>query len=69
MEAFLRKLQLSESAIKIYLKSLGKTPLTYYELYSIVPKVSTNEFKEIVNDLLNSGLLLQQEKKKKKKFK
>ncbi len=65
MEAFLRKLQLSESAIKIYLKSLGKTPLTYYELYSIVPKVSTNEFKEIVNDLLNSGLLLQQEKKKK----
>lgn len=65
MEDFLRKLQLSESAIKIYLKSLGKTPLTYYELYSIVPKVSTNEFKEIINDLLNSGLLLKQEKKKK----
>ena len=46
MEDFLKKLQLSEEAIKIYLKSLGKVPLTYYELYSITPKLAQDKFEE-----------------------
>ena len=64
MRNFLRKLQLSDFAIKIYLKSLGKQPLTYYELYSIDPSMTSDKFNEILNELLNAGLLLQQVYKK-----
>lgn len=64
MRNFLRKLQLSDFAIKIYLKSLGKQPLTYYELYSIDPSLTSDKFNEILNELLNAGLLLQQVYKK-----
>lgn len=59
MEDFLKKLQLSNQAIKIYLKSLGKSPLTYYELYSIIPKLSQDEFEENLTQLINGGLLIQ----------
>jgi hypothetical protein len=59
MEDFLKKLQLSEEAIKIYLKSLGKVPLTYYELYSITPKLSQDKFEENLTQLINGGLLIQ----------
>ena len=61
MEDFLRILQLSESAINIYQKSLGKKPLTYYEVYSTFLNISPDEFNEVINELLNAGLLLQQE--------
>ena len=64
MEDFLRKLQLSEHSIEIYLKTLGKFPLTYYELYSIVPKASLDEFEESLNQLVNGGLLIQLPPKK-----
>lgn len=60
MDKFLRKLQLSDLAIKIYLKSLGKKPLTYYELYSIDPSIPADKFNETLNELLTAGLLLQQ---------
>ncbi|MFX1374836.1 MAG: hypothetical protein ACFFA0_03385 [Promethearchaeota archaeon] len=59
MEEFLKKLQLSNQAIKIYLKSLGRTPLTFYELYSIVPKLSQDDFEENLTQLINGGLLIQ----------
>ena len=59
MEDFLKKLQLSEEAIEIYLKSLGKTPLTYYELYSIIPKLTQDKFEENLTQLINGGLLIQ----------
>ncbi len=66
MDDFLRKLQLSDFAIKIYLKSLGKRPLTYYELYSIDPSITQTEFNETLNELLTEGLLLQQVYQKEK---
>jgi hypothetical protein len=59
MEEFLKKLQLSEGAIKIYLNSLGKSPLTYYELFSLAPNLSQNEFETNLTQLVNGGLLLQ----------
>ncbi len=65
MDDFLRKIELSEHAIKIYLKSLGKFPLSYYELYTLVPKASPEEFNESLGELLGAGLLLQQNSKKK----
>ncbi|MFX0105484.1 MAG: hypothetical protein ACFE75_08335, partial [Candidatus Hodarchaeota archaeon] len=65
MDAFLRKMELSENAIKIYLNSLGKLPLTFYELYTIVPKANPEEFNESINELLNAGLIIQKDDKKK----
>ena len=64
MDDFLRKLQLSENAIEIYLKSLRKIPLTYYELYSIVPKATPEEFNKSISELLDAGLITQQPSKK-----
>ncbi len=64
MDDFLRKLQLDENAIEIYLKSLSKFPLTYYELYSIVPKATLEEFNKSISDLLDAGLITQQPSKK-----
>lgn len=59
MEDFLKKLQLSNNAIEIYLNTIGKAPLTYYELYSIVSKTSLDEFEENLSQLINGGLLIQ----------
>jgi len=60
MEDFLKKLQFSHFTIEIYLKSLGKSPLTYYELYSIIRNATPEEFEESLNELLNAGLFIQQ---------
>lgn len=59
MEDFLRKIQLSEFAIKIYLKLLDKLPRSYYELYTIVPKATTEEFDQVLDELKKAGLLIQ----------
>ncbi|MFX1308968.1 MAG: hypothetical protein ACFE8C_04660, partial [Promethearchaeota archaeon] len=59
MDDFLRKIRLSEYAIEIYLKSLGKLPRSYYELYKIVPKATQEEFNECLNELIDAGLLTQ----------
>ncbi|MFX1571391.1 MAG: hypothetical protein ACFFB0_01470 [Promethearchaeota archaeon] len=58
MEDFLRKIQLSNYAIEMYIKSLGKNPLTYYELKTIVSSATLEEFEESLNQLVNGGLLL-----------
>ena len=59
MENFLKKFQLSDDAIKIYSESLGKDPLTFYELYSIVQNISQNDFEDALTQLINGGLLIQ----------
>jgi len=64
MDDFLRKIQLSEYAIEIYLKSLGKVPRSYYELYAIVPKVSKEVFDKCLNELNEAGLIIQVSPKK-----
>lgn len=58
MDDFLRKIQLSEYAIEVYLKSLGKFPRSYYELYRIVPKATQEEFDKCLNELKDAGLLI-----------
>ena len=42
----------------MYIKSLGKSPLTYYELKSIVSSATLEEFEESLSQLVNGGLLL-----------
>ena len=59
MDEFLKKINLSDDAINIYLKSLGRSSLTYYELYSFVPNLSTEKFENVLNELINADLLLQ----------
>ncbi|MFW9973000.1 MAG: hypothetical protein ACFFDF_22635 [Candidatus Odinarchaeota archaeon] len=58
MEDFLRKIQLSEFAIKIYMKVLGKFLYSYYELYSIIPKATIDQFNTSLNELIEAGLLI-----------
>jgi hypothetical protein len=64
MHDFLRKIQLTDYAIKLYLKSLGKFSLSYYELYTIVPQATPDEFNDSLNELINAGLFVQQSPKK-----
>ncbi len=59
MDDFLRKIQLSENAIQIYLKALGKFSHSYYELYSMLPRASIEQFNECVNELIDAGLIVQ----------
>ncbi len=58
MEDFLKQIQLSEPAIKIYLNSLGRKPLSLNELYSMVPTLSQEEYLNTINELTTVGLLI-----------
>ncbi|MFX0003605.1 MAG: hypothetical protein ACFE9C_14940 [Candidatus Hodarchaeota archaeon] len=59
MDDFLRKIQLSEYAIEIYLNLIGKSSLSYYELYRTIPKGTIEEFSNCLNELKDAGLLVQ----------
>ncbi|MFX1363793.1 MAG: hypothetical protein ACFFCE_19140 [Promethearchaeota archaeon] len=63
MDDFLKKLKLSEFAREMYLKSINRFPLSFYELYSIVPKATLEEFKKSLSELLDVGLIIQQTSK------
>ncbi|MFX1234027.1 MAG: hypothetical protein ACFFBY_05650 [Promethearchaeota archaeon] len=58
MEDFLKQIQLSEHAIKIYINSLGRNPLSPNELYSIIPTIPQEEFLNAIKELEIAGLLL-----------
>lgn len=58
MEDFLKQLNLSDNAIQIYIKGLGRAPLSSFEIYSIVPKLSEKDYKQTINELLELGLLV-----------
>ena len=59
MDNFLKQLQLSDDAIKIYKESLAKPPLTYFELYSLVPHLSPEDFDKTLHELTETDLLIQ----------
>ncbi|TFF89349.1 MAG: hypothetical protein EU548_07625, partial [Promethearchaeota archaeon] len=59
MEKFLKQIELSENSIILYLKALKKTPLTYYELYTLVPTLNQEEFDLVLNELMNKELMIQ----------
>lgn len=58
MEEFLKQIQLSERAIKIYINSLGRKPLSPNELNSIIPTISQEEFQKVIKELETAGLLI-----------
>ncbi|MFX1398840.1 MAG: hypothetical protein ACFFAS_17555 [Promethearchaeota archaeon] len=57
MENFLRQLNLSDNAIKLYFYCLSNLPLTYNELSKVIPNISKEESETIINELINPGLL------------
>lgn len=59
MDDFLKQLQLSDNAIKIYKECLGRPPLTKFELYSLVPSLSEKEFNKVLKELMETDLLKQ----------
>ncbi|MHA1460366.1 MAG: hypothetical protein ACTSO8_02710 [Promethearchaeota archaeon] len=58
MEEFLKNMQLSDRAIKLYLQCIGQEPLSSFELYSILPNISQEEFSNIIKELIDAGLLV-----------
>ena len=58
MELISKLLNLSDEAVVIYLKCLGKNPLTYKEIHSCNLDLSDAKFKEIINELVDKKLLL-----------
>jgi hypothetical protein len=58
MEEFLKKLQISDNAMKLYLQIVGRKPLSSFELYSILPNISQEEYTKYLNELIDAGLLI-----------
>ncbi|MBD3193411.1 MAG: hypothetical protein GF317_00025 [Candidatus Lokiarchaeota archaeon] len=57
MNRFLEQIGLSEKSIEIYLKSLGKPAMTYYEINSLFPELEPKKFTEILEELMNNDLM------------
>ena len=55
----LKKIEISEDAIKIYTSCLGKSPLTYNELFSLVSDMPFEDFKDIIDELVQNDLIIQ----------
>lgn len=55
----LKKIEISEGAIKIYTFCLGKSPLTYNELFSLVSDIPLEDFKDIIDELIQNDLIIQ----------
>jgi hypothetical protein len=58
MEEFLKNFQISDNAIKLYTKCIGRQPLSSLELYSFLPNISQEEFSNVLGDLIDNGLLV-----------
>jgi hypothetical protein len=58
VKEFLKNLNLSPEAIEIYLNILDKSPLTFSEIYSIKSDLPKKKLIEILNELLQSKLLI-----------
>ncbi|MFX1417568.1 MAG: hypothetical protein ACFE9N_01475 [Promethearchaeota archaeon] len=58
MKNLLKLFDLSDNSIKIYLESLGKYPYTFSEIQKIIPDVSKEEVKQILEDLIKKKLIL-----------
>ena len=58
MELISKLLSLSDEAVAIYLKCLGKNPLTYKEIRSFNLDLSDDKFEEIINELVDNKFFL-----------
>jgi len=58
MEELLKNIQLSDRAIKLYLRCIGQEPLSSFELCSILPNISQEEFSDTIKELIDAGLFV-----------
>ena len=58
MEELLKNIQLSDKAIELYLRCIGQLPLTSFELYSILPNLSQEDFSDTIKELIERGLFI-----------
>jgi len=58
MEDFLKNFQLSDNSIELYFKCIGRQPLSSFELYSLLPNISQEEFNNVLGDLIENGLFV-----------
>ncbi len=58
MEEFLKNFQLSDNAIKLYIKCLGQQPFSSVELYSFMPNISQEDFNNVLEDIIDNGLFV-----------
>ena len=58
MEEFLKNFQLSDNAIKLYIKCIGQQPLSSLELYSFLPNMSQEDFNKVLGALIDNGLFV-----------
>ncbi len=58
MKALLKSNGLSDNAIKVYLGGLGRFPYTFSEIRSILPNLSENDVKLILDDLVAKQLII-----------
>jgi len=59
MDEFFKQLQLSNDAIEVYKKALGKTPLTINELRLLISDLSLEDFTKVLNELKSSNLIVE----------
>ena len=58
MEEFLKNFHLSDNAVKLYIKCIGRQPLSSLELLSFLPNISQEDFNNVLGDLIDNGLFL-----------
>ena len=58
MEELLKNIQLSDKAIELYLRCIGQQPLSSFELYSILPNISQEDFSNTIKELTEAGLFV-----------
>ena len=58
MEELLKNIQISDKAIELYLRCIGQPSLSSFELYSIVPNISQEEFSNTIQILVEAGLFI-----------
>jgi len=58
LKDLLKSFHLSGNAIQIYIEGLGKSPLTFSEINKILPDLSEDDVKKIINELIEKKLVL-----------
>ena len=60
MSHFSKLLPLSDKAFDLYSQSLGRYPLSYQELNSLMPDISSEDFGNIIEQLLEMDLMFKE---------
>ena len=57
MKELLKSLNLSDNATKIYIEGFGKFPFAFSEIHNLMPNLSENEVKHVLDELIEKKLI------------